>query len=241
MQGKAITKACEDIKAQARTVQHTTGTAKTQAIRKLQAVILGKHDYYEKATQVSQDRGKVSYQVNKVIRGRLKPVGVHWSKVAKWMRERYGKPRGGYLSVGGHIIPPIHRVQFEMPWPFSAKDIREKHTADLDTETRNMLQSDSRGSTEYLNNKISRYLAQKGKCYITDKPIKANEAHAHHRRPKAKGGSDEYRNLVILHEEAHRLVHATKPETADMYAKHLAITKEQWAKVRKLRSELEAS
>jgi 5-methylcytosine-specific restriction endonuclease McrA len=238
MQEKAITRTCADIKAQAKTVQHATGTARMQAIRKLQSMILGKHNYYRMATQVSRDMGEVSYQVKRVISNRCQPVTVHGSKIARWMRQRYGKPKGGYLSIDGNIIPPIHLIQHKPPMNFSqAKLAREKGTADLDAEIRNMLQTDCWSSTEYLSGKVSRYLAQKGKCHITGKPLRASEAHAHHRKPKADGGSDEYSNLVILHEEAHRLVHATTPETVSEHTKNLALTKEQLRKLNKLRSE----
>ncbi len=34
-----------------------------------------------------------------------------------------------------------------------------------------------------------------------------DEIHCHHKMPKAKGGGDEYKNLVILHKDVHRLIH----------------------------------
>ena len=54
---------------------------------------------------------------------------------------------------------------------------------------------------EYNDNRISLYVAQKGKCNITGKLLEIDEIHCHHKKPKAKGGGDEYKNLVILHKD----------------------------------------
>jgi 5-methylcytosine-specific restriction endonuclease McrA len=91
------------------------------------------------------------------------------------------------------------------------------------------------GAIEYLNSKISRYSAQKGKCAITGQFLKAQETHAHHQNPRGKGGSDEYKNIIILGEEAHRLVHAAKPETVSMYLKNLNLSPKGMQIVNKLR------
>ena len=34
---------------------------------------------------------------------------------------------------------------------------------------------------------------------------------------RCQGGTDEYRNLVIVHEDIHRLIHATKQDTISQY------------------------
>ncbi len=62
-------------------------------------------------------------------------------------------------------------------------------------------------SIEYNDNRLSLYLAQKGKCYVTGKLLEIDEIHCHHKKQRAKGGGDEYKNLVILHKEIHRLIH----------------------------------
>ena len=43
------------------------------------------------------------------------------------------------------------------------------------------------------------------------------EIHCHHKIPKAKGGTDEYQNLIIVTATVHKLIHATKAETVKKY------------------------
>jgi group II intron reverse transcriptase/maturase len=236
VQAKALANTCKDIKAQAKKIQHAAGAKRAQEIRKLQSIIRGKQNYYRMATRVSQDFGRIAYQVMRVIKNRLQPVPVHGSKVAKWMKERYGRDRW-YIAVDSNPIPPIHLVQNKPPRFFSAENSKEKPDRGTEQETQHMLEAYSERSVEYLNSKISRYQAQKGKCFITGEFLKANELYAHHRKPEAQGGGDEYANLVILHKDAHRLVHVTEPEMVDKYLKILNLSPKQLKKIDQLRKE----
>lgn len=53
--------------------------------------------------------------------------------------------------------------------------------------------------------------------------------------PKSLGGDDSYQNMMILHQDVHRLVHATNPETICKYLKNLSRTAEMMVKINKLR------
>jgi group II intron reverse transcriptase/maturase len=216
---KAKHRMSKELKAQAKKIQHSTGAKRRAEALKLGAMIRGYHNYYRIATQVSRGMTWIAYQVMRVIRNRCQPVTVHGGKVAKWLRERYGKDRW-YNTIDGTIpIPPIHLVQCKPPMSYTEKC--GKMEGSIELEMRKMMEGFENGSIEYLNSKISRYTAQKGKCAVTGQFLKAQEAHAHHQNPKGKGGSDEYKNIIILGEEAHRLVHATKPETVSRYLKNL--------------------
>ncbi|HEY2492247.1 MAG TPA: group II intron reverse transcriptase/maturase, partial [Paenibacillus sp.] len=68
-------------------------------------------------------------------------------------------------------------------------------------------------SIEYLDNRLSRYSMQAGKCEISGIFLTADYVHCHHLLPLHLGGSDEYSNLRILHKDIHKLIHATKFET----------------------------
>ena len=86
-----------------------------------------------------------------------------------------------------------------------------------------------------MDNRVSLYAAQYGKCAVTGKVLWINEIHCHHKKPVSQGGTDEYRNLVIVHAEAHKLIHATRPETILAYLNRLNLTKSQLEKLNKLR------
>lgn len=90
-------------------------------------------------------------------------------------------------------------------------------------------------SVEYMDNRISLYVAQYGKCAITGKILELHEIHCHHKKPVSQGGDDRYENLIILHKDIHRLLHATKEETIKAYLSQLQLTYKQKAKLNKLR------
>ena len=70
---------------------------------------------------------------------------------------------------------------------------------------------------------------------ITGKILELHEIHCHHKKPVSQGGDDRYENLIILHKDIHRLLHATKEETIKAYLSQLQLTYKQNAKLNKLR------
>jgi RNA-directed DNA polymerase len=50
-------------------------------------------------------------------------------------------------------------------------------------------------SIEYNDNRISKYVAQYGKCYVTGEEIGIERVHCHHIVPIKQGGDDKYNNL----------------------------------------------
>ena len=91
-------------------------------------------------------------------------------------------------------------------------------------------------SIEYADNRISLYFAQKGRCAVTGQEFSSiEEIHCHHRIPKANGGTDEYSNLILVTEQAHKLIHATVDETT---AKYLKQCSPEMKKLNELRKEI---
>ncbi len=88
----------------------------------------------------------------------------------------------------------------------------------------------------YNDNRISLYCAQYGKCAVTGRKLERNEIHCHHKLPKYLGGTDEYKNLAIVSEDVHRLIHATNPETIRKYLEKLNLDAKQLKKLEKFRS-----
>ena len=72
-------------------------------------------------------------------------------------------------------------------------------------------------STEYNDNRISLVCGQQGKCYVTGNPLHIGGMECHHKKPRFMGGTDEYKNLVWICTDAHKLIHATKTETISKY------------------------
>lgn len=72
-------------------------------------------------------------------------------------------------------------------------------------------------------------------CAVTGKVLCIDEIHCHHKKPISQGGTDEYKNLVIVHIDVHRLIHAVKPETIQAYLIKIKPNKSQLNKINKFR------
>lgn len=49
------------------------------------------------------------------------------------------------------------------------------------------------------------------------------------------GGTDEFNNLVLIHEDIHKLIHAKRKETIERYLEILSLNAEQLRKTNRLR------
>ena len=74
-----------------------------------------------------------------------------------------------------------------------------------------------------------------GRCAVSGKKLEIGEIHCHHKVPKHLGGTDEYKNLIIVSSDIHRLIHATKPETIQKYLEQLKLDVKQLRKLKNLR------
>ena len=90
---------------------------------------------------------------------------------------------------------------------------------------------------EYNDNRISRFIAQYGKCAVTRMELGLNDWHCHHKTPYHLTKDDSYANLVVLHESIHRLVHLKDHEKINCLVKALKITQKQKEKVNALRKQ----
>ena len=57
----------------------------------------------------------------------------------------------------------------------------------------------------------------------------------HHKKPKSKGGTDEYNNLVLVTRKIHKLIHATDNTTINKLLQSIKIDNSGMKKLNKLR------
>jgi len=86
-----------------------------------------------------------------------------------------------------------------------------------------------------MDNRISLYAAQYGKCAVTGKELWINKIHCHHKIPLQKDGSDKYENLVIIHRNVHLLIHATELQTITTYLNLIQPDKKALERINSLR------
>ena len=179
------------------------------------AMVRGMQNYYRIATEINFDCHKLNRAVMTIITNRLSEISKKGRKLTKAEKERYGKSEMlRYLS--DEPIYPVGYVQHKIP-------MSKKFGVSYESDTRAiniMRQKIYKRSMEYVDNRISLYFAQKGKCAVTgERFTSTNEIHCHHKIPKSQGGTDEYENLILVTKVIHKLIHATTTVTADKYLK----------------------
>jgi len=228
---------------------------KPNQVNKLNAMIMGMHNYYNTATLCSQDFGEINYIVNKSLKNRLKvstkkvkgrskipETGAVKSKAyLKFYGDYEGKPR----TIAGITIFPIYGCKFKIPLKFTQgfnkytvhgrKLIHDK-LRNVNTLVQYLLNcKEYEKSVEYNDNRISLMAAQNGKCAITGEHLAIGNMHCHHKKPKALGGNDDYFNLMWVRIEVHMLIHATKSDTINKYLSMLNLDEKALKKVNSLR------
>lgn len=117
------------------------------------------------------------------------------------------------------MVAPLGYVRHRIPLQVS-NDINKytiegrkaihKQINHIDTDILEQLMENPnpKASIEYNDNILSLYSAQKGKCRICGQKLGLEEIYCHHIIPKEFGGTDEYKNLIIVHKEIHKLLHS---------------------------------
>ncbi len=217
-------------------------------VNKYNSMILGLHQYYCIASHVNKDFSEISYKTIRTIKNRLKNIVSR--KIAK-MPKAYEKYYGSYnlkpRCIQGIPMYPVFGVTCKTPINFSqdicnfTKEGRIKVHSYLQKVhidvLRYLLQNPVRGqSIEYNDNRISLYVGQNGLCAITKQPLLIGDMECHHKIPKYRNGTDEYKNLIFVTSKVHALIHIRAEETIKKYMGELKLTTEMMEKINKLRS-----
>lgn len=217
-------------------------------IKRLNAIILGLHVYYKSATHVWKDFGEIAYPVYRMMFNRLKKLS-KYEKVKKKntiFEKFYGKCDAKTWTISGISIFPIHYVHSQNIMCFSQDTCdytnkgRQKSTKALKNQTdikvielaKNYVKE---RSIQYNDNRIARASMCSFKCELTGMELEVKDVHAHHKIPIKLGGTDEYDNLIIVHKDIHRLIHATSETVINKHI-NLINNKQKFKKLNTLRA-----
>ncbi|MCM3389984.1 group II intron reverse transcriptase/maturase [Ureibacillus chungkukjangi] len=249
---KTLNRIHEQLKAQIIKIQHSPRSHQTLAeMNKYNSIVNGIHNYYQIATHVAIDVSKIGRTIQKVMVNRLRGI----SKNGKYEGENKGIL--DYMKskmVRYHMNYPMVPIAYvKHKNPMNKKSSINKYTV----EGRKLIHKDlevvpkwkidwlrlnpvlnKRVTVEYADNRISKFVAQNGKCFITGNELELNEIHCHHINPLKKEKNDSYNNLVIVSTAIHKLIHATEPNIARKQLKKFNLTNEQTVKLDKLRNKL---
>ncbi|MFC9601808.1 group II intron reverse transcriptase/maturase [Peribacillus butanolivorans] len=247
MSNKSISKTKRILKNRVKEIQHEP-TA--EAVKRFNITLVGIQNYYRYATTIYMDLTDVNYALLKSIKARLKKNAtmVKFSETSVLFRKKTKgiKPNTKIFSVQKAPLLPVTGVHHKNPWNFSqsicnyTRAGRSKvHTGlkaiPRDVQTQVMNTYSKNRSIEYNDNRISKYIAQYGRCYVTGEPIGVDRVHCHHVIPRAEDGSDKYSNLVIIDIFVHRLIHITSVDKIAKYLRYFNLNKKQLDKLNSLR------
>ena len=215
------------------------------------SIICGLHNYYKMATHVSADFAEIGYPIQKMLSGanhnsRQCSVEKSGEIRSRFIADNYGKSKQ-MRWIHDRPIIPVAYVQHEYPKykrrevnKYVLKNEAEYHVPNsISFEIIRYLMENAYKweSIEFADNMLSRYIAQKGNCAVTHKPLRLHNMECHHIKPRQGGQSENnsYRNLVLLCAEAHRLITAARKETIEKYVQMLNLDEKQLAKINKFR------
>ncbi len=243
MTGKSMEKCKKQLKEKISALQHNADGLHVQHYN---ATVLGLHSYYKIASHISKDFAQIAFQVYKSLYCRTKCIKSKTGIKSKAYQKFYGKCKMNPLYIQKVALYPIHFVQTTAPVCFSQdicnytpKGRRKIHDSlqnfDYDILMYIMENPIKGQSIEYNDNRISLYVGQRGRCYVTGEKLQISDMEAHHKKPKIQGGKDEYGNLVFVKYDVHKLIHATNGKTIEKYLKKLVNISVDFERLNKLR------
>jgi len=246
MTNKAFNKCKENIRKQI----HNMGAEPNQwSVMNFNAAILGYQLYYKCATNVYIDFDRIAFDVRKTLLCRTKSHRSKSGLRSKAFQQFYGEFTGKIFNVCGIALYPINGVKTVPPMCFprgvccyTAEGREKSHSLQKVIDPailQQLMRNPIKGRSVELNdNRISLYIAQRGRCSITNEPLRFGEMEIHHVTPLKVGGTDKYENLTILTSDTHKLVHAVDPEIVDKYLQRLQNFKINFQRLNKLRKKV---
>lgn len=247
MSDKAIKKEVQTLKNRIKDLQRPKSLLDEKRMLNLyNSTVWGIHNYYRFATHIAFDCGvKIHNTIRFLIQNRLgKRLQKQGSTNNRYILEHYGGSKcRRYLNK--FPLCPISYIQTKAPL-YKAKEvckytvsgrakIHENLKFDITVMLMLMRETHTNKSIEFMDNRLSLWAAQYGKCAVTGKVLWIDEIHCHHKIPLADGGTDKYQNLVIVHQSIHNLIHATQPEAIQAYLNLINPTKTMLNKINKFR------
>lgn len=204
-----------------------------EKVLSLNSYTLGIHNYYKIATRVSADFNEIRHTIHFKIKTLLKrnifnPTTEKNAVIDKFYNDFNYKrfKSNGLLVLPFESVRHQIRGQRDPEFTIYAKVDRQRIHKELIHVTAVEIEHLRKGnfsskSTLYENNRISKYVAQKGRCYITGERLMPINCICHHIQPTKMGGTDEYDNLVIIEKDYHMLIHTKYPMKDPIKSQHV--------------------
>jgi RNA-directed DNA polymerase len=239
--------------AHAKVKQAIKAIQKHQSIEnvwRFNTVIMGIQNYYSAASHITDDLKELNFRLHKALYNRLKEMKKEatFQDFANSLRKRYKGYECKLYKIKGMVLVPFHAQRCKVNLNFSQTICnyttagREKIHQNLRAIDKQILaclvkQFISTRSIEYNDNRISRFIAQYGKCAVTGIELGLDDWHCHHKTPYHLTQDDSYGNLMILHKSVHCLIHLKDQGKIKMSLNTLRLNEKQLIEVNKLRKQ----
>ncbi|HCL4479983.1 TPA: group II intron reverse transcriptase/maturase [Clostridium botulinum] len=220
-------------------------------INNYNSYIMGIHQYFSIATHVTKSVSKVALSTSKLY----KNIGLKYGKKGRQhfkklafidnLYKDYLNKKSMY-SIKGVPLIPIGCIKHKTPISFSQDicDYTLEGRAKKHKQLNKMLLENARyimdryakyESVEYNDIRISVYLKQYGKCYITKRFYHPRELELHHIVPKSIGGKDDYKNLMYVSSDIHKIIHAKSIDIINNLINKLLLNNKEIKEINKYR------
>lgn len=241
MTEKAKTNVIESIRNQVKQIKKNR---KVYEVQQLNRIIAGVHNYYQIATEVNKDFNEIYYKTKQSLKNQFKHIQTKTGYKTREYSDKYKGFGGKEVYVLQLITYPISCIKTKAPklcnqnicnYTKVGRKLIHKNLQNVNEELLKYLsENPTSGSVELNDNRIALYSAQGGRCVISNRVL-TETMNIHHILPKSKGGTDKYKNLVLLQPEVHKLIHATVESTIQYYLNLLKLSNKAIQKVNKYR------
>jgi group II intron reverse transcriptase/maturase len=213
-------------------------------------VVMGIQNYYAAATQISKNLSELSSHLNKTLYNRLKKIRTEatFEDMTNTLQKRYKGYLPQYFKIQDMVFVPIYAQRHKKNLCFSQETCnytvqgRAKIHNNLKAINKRVLSNVMKKfipnrTIEYNDNRISKFIAQYGRCAITGFELGTNDWHCHHKNPFHLSKDDRFSNLTVLHKAVHRLVHLKDIEKIKVLLNSFELNKKQKEKVNELRKQ----
>ncbi|WP_179886331.1 group II intron reverse transcriptase/maturase [Bacillus sp. es.036] len=211
-------------------------------------VVMGIQNYYAAATHITNNLHELNFYLRRTLYNRLKDVRkeAEFKDMTSTLQKRFKGYEPQYYKIQDMVFVPIYAQRHKTNLCFSQETCnytakgRAKIHQNLKAIQKNVLNYVMSNyipnrTIEYNDNRISKFIAQYGKCAVTGTELGLSDWHCHHKRPYHLSKDDRFSNLIVLYEPVHRLVHLKDPLKIKAILKELKLENTQKEKVNDLR------
>lgn len=242
------------------------GRKEYDEVKLYNSIVMGVQNYYRIATDIALDGAVLHRAAMTVLTNRLKTSKgnrlvkfiekkntekseMYGRQLTRVEQALYGNSKLlRWIRGSGEPIYPIGCIQHKNPMAKKKsiccytsegrKGLHDNLRINMRLLLMLMRQPLNGRSVEYADNRISLFSSQWGKCAVTGKEFQVIEdIHCHHIKPRCKNGGDEYKNLILVFEPVHRLIHMADIDLIKLYLQRLNLNKRQLLKLNELRKQ----